>query len=125
MDKHILLHIYGQSSWHSPALIVGNRCALSAIRDAISTALESGKAECYAMAWDGEDYSVEITLDDNRWEHPSWETKPTPYIEPYARGEPDLHSEISLWKIALNKANAGLVKRGIKPVPEPDMPKER
>lgn len=40
MDERIrLLHIYAQHSWHMPSRIVGNKNALTVLRDAIDEAI--------------------------------------------------------------------------------------
>lgn len=55
------LHIVPQFMWHSPAYIAGNVKGLTALRDALTAAIESGKAEASVFANDGEGYGVEIT----------------------------------------------------------------
>lgn len=63
MDR--ILHIYGQGAWHEEADIVGDRAALTALRDAIDRALSEGSASTDAMVTDGEGFPVVvIRLDD-------------------------------------------------------------
>ncbi len=54
------LHIRPQNWNHDSAEIVGTRAGLSALRDAISVALEVGESEASAIANDGEGYGVRI-----------------------------------------------------------------
>ena len=74
-----LLHVYGQVDQHAPAEIVGNRAALTVLRDAIDAALAGDGApevSTSAMTADGEGFMVSVLLDDRPWEHPAWETRP-------------------------------------------------
>lgn len=60
-----ILHIYGQSHWHDDATIAGTREALTALRNAIDTALRGGAAACQSFVNDGEGYNIMIrTLSD-------------------------------------------------------------
>jgi hypothetical protein len=91
------------------------------LRDAINKALTDGLASTGAMVADGEGYGVEIALNDQPWEHPSWETAELPYFDPTAHGKPDPHARIAILEHALRQANAALFKRGVKPVTVPDL----
>lgn len=55
------LHIYGQFCWHSDANIRGTREGLTALRDAINDALETGEGKAAVVASDGEGYPVIVT----------------------------------------------------------------
>lgn len=114
-----LLHIYGQGQWHSQAFVVGNSNALIVFRDAIDEALQSGKSKTSVMVTDGEGYEVCIEREDHDWQHQAWTTRPMPYADPTARGEPDPQFEIQRLQMALRSANAELVKRGVKPIADP------
>lgn len=118
-ERERLLHIYAQFSWHGEARIVGNRNALTVLRDAVDAALSDGKAETTAMVTDGEGYAVQIELVDRGWQHPEWENMPLPYAWPVAAGRPDPGDSIRALQQALRKANAQLVKRGAKPIADP------
>lgn len=119
VERVRLLHVYAQRRWHGELRIVGNRNALVALRDAIDAALVNGVTTTSAMTTDGEGYPVIIEPDHSRWDSRSWESRKLPYTDPSVTGQPDLEYEITLWRIALKKANALLFKRGVKPVQEP------
>ncbi len=55
-DTTPYLHIYAQSEWHGEAIIVGNRIALEALRDAIDNALATGYGAATAFVGDGEGF---------------------------------------------------------------------
>lgn len=52
------LHIYPQPRQHGQAFIRGNAEALTALRDALTAAIESGQGEAGVFAHDGEGYAV-------------------------------------------------------------------
>lgn len=52
------LHLRGQFTYHSEAHIVGSRAGLTALRDAINSALDSREATADVFASDGEGYQV-------------------------------------------------------------------
>lgn len=52
------VHIIAQTQWHSPAIIVGDVAGLTAVRDALTRAIESGDGKAATFARDGEGYSV-------------------------------------------------------------------
>lgn len=54
------LHVYGQYSYHSEATIRGTIAGLTALREAISKALEGGKGCARVIASDGEGYSLQV-----------------------------------------------------------------
>lgn len=58
-------HLYAQNHWHDEAYIVGNRKALTGLRDALNAALagEIGVAEAFAA--DGEGYFTVCLLRDS------------------------------------------------------------
>lgn len=77
-----LLHIYAQSHPHGDAQIIGNRCALVVLRDAISAAIATGPdAKTTAMTADGEGFEVHIILDDTAWDGPKWQAREMPYCD--------------------------------------------
>jgi hypothetical protein len=58
---HDGLQIYGQGAWHGDASIAGTREALTALRDAINSVLETGKEEkALFFSSDGEGYEVRV-----------------------------------------------------------------
>lgn len=118
-----LLHVHGPASWHGTVLVVGNRNGLLVLRDAVDEALASPalRGSTTAMASDGEGYGVEVTLVDEAWTHPAWETAPLPYHDPVARGGRDPDWDVARLRQALRNANAGLFKRGARPVPDPTL----
>lgn len=86
MDERIrLLHIYAQHSWHMPSRIVGNKNALTVLRDAIDEAIHKGNAETGAMTVDGEGYSVEVEMCDAKWGSRGWSSQRLPYTADHAR----------------------------------------
>lgn len=56
------LHVYGPDQWHGETFAVGNRAALTALRDAIDEALETGSGLALAYAADGEGFSCGVLL---------------------------------------------------------------
>ena len=54
------LHLRGQFSYHGEALISGTRAGLTALRDALTLAIEQRDAEAEVFASDGEGYAVTI-----------------------------------------------------------------
>ena len=52
------LHIYAQPFQHEDAVIRGNVEALTALRDALTVAIETGQAEADAFCHDGEGFGV-------------------------------------------------------------------
>jgi hypothetical protein len=70
------LHIYGQDAWHDTAYIVGDRQSLTALRDCLTEALDSGEATKFnSFTNDGEGYSIEIIPRDD----PQMDTMRLPY----------------------------------------------
>jgi len=53
-------HVYGAYSYHSEVVIRGNVVALTALRDAINSAIDKGSASANAVSSDGEGYLIEI-----------------------------------------------------------------
>lgn len=76
------LHIYAQYAYHDPALILGTRDALVALRDGIDRALEheNGEATVEGITADGEGYGVEIKRVPRRAVHDAR----LPYTAEYA-----------------------------------------
>ncbi|MHB8619059.1 MAG: hypothetical protein ACYDAG_05695 [Chloroflexota bacterium] len=83
----MMLHVYGQGSFRDEAGIVGNRAGLSALRDALTTALDSenGRASMEAMVKDGEGFNVLVVCDNSPWTGPGWQRRAVPYTEEYAQ----------------------------------------
>jgi hypothetical protein len=81
------------------------------------------ETETSATTSDGEGFRVGVELVEEPWGHPAWETRTLPYTDPVMHGLPDPMYAVELLKLALRKANAGLFKRGAKPVPMPDVAK--
>ena len=81
-----LLHIFSQFFFHDKASIVGNEAALTLLRDALTEILEKGgkTREIQAMTNDGEGYTVAIIINDNPWDHETWNKLAVPYIDDYA-----------------------------------------
>ncbi len=82
MDE--LLHVYGQSYWHTPALVIGQKTALLKLRDAIDKALQDGHGRCDVFANDGEGYTVHVLLEDSDWLNNPWTEMELPYTDPVA-----------------------------------------
>lgn len=57
-----LLHVYGPTSWHDEAYLVGDVRALTLLRDAIDRALaaEDGLAQAELSVCDGEGYTMHV-----------------------------------------------------------------
>ena len=80
-----LLHIYAQEAWHDDAFIVGKRLGLEALRDAISEALEKGRARADAYVADGEGYEIKILCEDLEWKEDFWNNLSLPYTDELAK----------------------------------------
>jgi len=61
-DDVAWMQIYGQTYWHMPAKICGNRIALTVLRNALDKALEGKKVETIMFSSDGEGYDLSIQL---------------------------------------------------------------
>ena len=89
-DKHTmnLLHIYAQPWEHSDAWIVGTRDGLTALRDALTRALASERAEptaCLQFVTDGEGYACFIVPNDADWQSEKWMKLYRPYTDETAK----------------------------------------
>ena len=76
-----VLHIHEQEGNHEEAWIVGNRESLTALRDALTRAIDSDQPQsCISFASDGEGYHVLILrVEDQK----VWDTLRPPYCDPY------------------------------------------
>jgi hypothetical protein len=54
------LHVHGQWGPHQPASLIGTVSGLSALRDALTRAIDSGAEEVHVFATDGEGYAIQI-----------------------------------------------------------------
>ena len=68
MPKNSIVHIYGQHSWHTNAIILGNRKGIMALRNAINIALDKteGRGAQRVYINDGEGYNIEIQIVENK-----------------------------------------------------------
>ncbi|HEU0197080.1 MAG TPA: hypothetical protein VFQ88_07730 [Nevskiaceae bacterium] len=80
-------HLYAQGAWHDEAYIVGNRTALTALRDALDAALRTGVGATELYARDGEGYATVCLL------RPSLRELALPYTECVAREPTDSTAE--------------------------------
>jgi hypothetical protein len=76
------LHIYGQSYFHEKAFIVGDKEALTQLRDAIDAALANEAGTTLAYVADGEGYDVEVYQENS---DTFWEDAQRPYTDEVAR----------------------------------------
>lgn len=76
-----LLHSFGQTDPHGEAILIGNRKGLSALKDAIEAALDTGKGSCVLMPCDGENYEFQILMNEEDWQNPFWQKMAVPYCE--------------------------------------------
>lgn len=88
-----LLHIYGQSIWHDPVYIIGNRKALEDLKKAIEDALDKGEGKIEAFCNDGEGYYVIVKYDNSGWLNGDWARRAVPYTDEVAREK----RENALW----------------------------
>lgn len=59
------LHIYSQESWHDDTYIVGDKRALTQLRDNLTAAIESGQGQKFdSFTADGEGFSVKVIPDN-------------------------------------------------------------
>jgi len=77
------LHIYAQVMWHTEAYIIGDREALTALRDAIDAALTDNHAQLESSTRDGEGYEVIVQVLPTA-DH-LWSTLALPYTDEIAR----------------------------------------
>lgn len=82
MNEPRLLHIYAQDYWHTPAFIVGDVTALTALRDALNRALENGVAGALAFCNDGEGYNAIVAKVDEE----TFNTLSQPYTDECCAG---------------------------------------
>lgn len=54
------LHVYAQEMWHDPAYIAGTPEALQSLRDAIDTALLTGRGQTEYSICTGESYVIKV-----------------------------------------------------------------
>lgn len=59
-----MLNLRGPGRWDGVACMVGNRDALEALRDAITTAIDTGAGGATFYCSDGEEYVLAIALED-------------------------------------------------------------
>lgn len=81
-----LLHVHGQYSPRGPVAIVGNRCALVALRNAVDSALATGYARFEARVGDGQSCTVGIQCDNSEV---LWPQRALPYSALYAEEKRD------------------------------------
>lgn len=80
------LHIYGQFMWHDDANIVGDREAITALRDALSAALDDRWGVSMArdvFVNDGEGYTVTVNVVDDE----PMQKMAGPYTDEMARSD--------------------------------------
>ena len=95
-----LLHIYSQEQWHDDAFIVGNRLGLEVLREAITRALEAGRASSGSdlFVTDGKGYAVKIICEDSRWQEESWCSLSLPYTDELAKDDrPNREVPYDIW----------------------------
>lgn len=90
MNPHIAIsHIFAQSQWHDEAFLIGNREALTQIRDALNDLLkeEAPKAQqkVTLTTSDGEGYELFCILLDENWQSPVWQSLELPYTDEVAK----------------------------------------
>lgn len=57
-----VLHVYGQESWHSDSIVVGDKDALGQLRDAVERALREGEASFSSFASADDRFEVLVRL---------------------------------------------------------------
>jgi hypothetical protein len=74
-----ILHLYAQASYHGQARIIANPAGLRALADAITVALDAGRAEARVYVIDGEGYGLQVERTNDvglnytrRPYHPEW-----------------------------------------------------
>tara|TARA_Y100000310_G_scaffold288600_1_gene314370 strand:+ start:990 stop:1292 length:303 start_codon:yes stop_codon:yes gene_type:complete len=81
--------VYGQEFHHDGVILLGNRVALTQLRDAIDDALSGlepdTSANCELFTADGEGYNVYILVDDSATQSESWLRWTLPYTGSAAR----------------------------------------
>lgn len=96
-----VLHIYAQASWHSPALLYGNRTALTALRDALNAVLDTGETQnTLLFVNDGEGYDCYVAMNDDHWQSPLWLAAPEPYADDTCCGDMERWDRewLELWR---------------------------
>jgi hypothetical protein len=64
MSAHIL-HLMSPARWDSVGAIIGDRPALEGLRDALSSALDTGAGGTFVYSSDGEGYALAVALEDD------------------------------------------------------------
>lgn len=95
-----MLHLYAQPFWHAEAYIVGDREGLTALRNAIDAALETGRATALPFASDGEGYELEIVAVSTE---DAWRLA-VPYTDEMAQGNQHKDESV-LWPFQLLSSN--------------------
>lgn len=62
------MHVYGQSSYHDHAMIVGDKTSLQKLRDAIDFSLKKQAASIDVEAADGEGYRLVVSCMNDGWD---------------------------------------------------------
>lgn len=78
-NKIGVIHIYAQEMWHNDAIIVGNRRALTKLKELIEIALDTGAAFGEFMHQDGEHFDLHVVMDNSDWQSDSWKSRRLPY----------------------------------------------
>lgn len=76
------LHIYAQDTWHTPATIIGDRAAISALINTLQKALNENEEVVHTKEFtvnDGEGYDVRVILLEN---NDIWNNIKYPYSDP-------------------------------------------
>jgi len=78
-----VLHVYGQESWHSESIVVGDKDALGQLRDAVERALQDGEASFSSFASADDRFEVLVKLAESA---ELLRALPLPYRAEYAGG---------------------------------------
>jgi hypothetical protein len=96
-DRVDILHLYGQTQWHSPAAISGSRHGLELLRAAIDDALTKGSGCASVMTDDGEGYTL-VVMREGPDTMRTWTEDDLDRGLPYSDDIASCPPEASFWK---------------------------
>jgi hypothetical protein len=88
-----VVKIFGANSWHSPISIIGNKDALTKLKNTIQLAIdnEDGYASDDFLETDGEGFSIEVKLYDEGFNSDKWNDLPNHYTDEIASTKNEEH----------------------------------
>lgn len=105
-DRVEILHLYGQTKWHSPAAISGSRLGLERLRSAIDDALNDRNGVASVMTDDGEGYAL-VVMREGPDTMGEWTAEELDRGLPYSDDIASCPPEASFWRRVHDLARQG------------------